>query len=83
MWQKANDDEKAPYIAMSNQDKQRYQAELEAYNYRSPPYFHCHAGIFFSKKGMHDCVNFLRGHAQCFKDKKAEARLHFSFQALD
>ena len=34
MWQKANDDEKAPYIAMSNQDKQRYQAELEAYNYR-------------------------------------------------
>lgn len=34
MWQKANDDEKAPYIAMSNQDKQRYLAELEAYNYR-------------------------------------------------
>ena len=35
MWQKATDDEKAPYIAMSNQDKTRYQAELEAYNYRS------------------------------------------------
>ena len=35
MWQKATDEEKAPYIAMSNQDKTRYQAELEAYNYRS------------------------------------------------
>ena len=35
MWQKATDEEKAPYIAMSNQDKTRYLAELEAYNYRS------------------------------------------------
>ena len=34
MWQKASDEEKSPYIAMSNTDKQRYQAELEAYNYR-------------------------------------------------
>ena len=36
MWQKASEEEKAAYIAMSNQDKQRYQAELEAYNYRYP-----------------------------------------------
>ena len=34
MWQKASDEEKSAYIAMSNTDKQRYQAELEAYNYR-------------------------------------------------
>jgi hypothetical protein len=34
MWSKASDHEKAPYIALSNQDKLRYQAELEAYNYR-------------------------------------------------
>lgn len=34
MWQKATDEEKAPYIAMSNQDKARYQSELEAYNYK-------------------------------------------------
>ena len=38
MWQKASEEEKAPYIAMSNQDKNRYQAELEAYNYRQA---HC------------------------------------------
>lgn len=35
MWAKASDEEKAAYIAMSNQDKQRYSAEMEAYNYRS------------------------------------------------
>lgn len=34
MWARAAEDEKAPYIAMSNQDKLRYQADLEAYNYR-------------------------------------------------
>ena len=34
MWQKASEEDKAVYVAMSNQDKQRYQAEVEAYNYR-------------------------------------------------
>ena len=35
MWQNASEEEKSPYVAMSNQDKARYQAELEAYNFRS------------------------------------------------
>ncbi|KAK9803900.1 hypothetical protein WJX72_003210 [[Myrmecia] bisecta] len=34
MWANATDQDKAPYIAMSNQDRTRYTAELEAYNYR-------------------------------------------------
>eukprot|EP00877_Chromochloris_zofingiensis_P011176 jgi/Chrzof1/6311/Cz18g03030.t1 len=34
MWQKASDYEKAPYLELANQDRARYQAELEAYNYR-------------------------------------------------
>lgn len=34
MWQNASEEEKSPYVAMSNQDKARYQAELESYNFR-------------------------------------------------
>ena len=34
MWQKATEAEKAPYVAMAAKDKQRYTAELEAYNCR-------------------------------------------------
>ncbi|KAK9868039.1 hypothetical protein WJX84_009244 [Apatococcus fuscideae] len=34
MWQTASEEEKSPYVAMSNQDKARYQAELESYNFR-------------------------------------------------
>lgn len=34
MWQRASEEEKAPYVAMYHQDKHRYQAELEAFNYR-------------------------------------------------
>ena len=34
MWALARQEDKAPYVAISQQDKQRYHAELEAYNYR-------------------------------------------------
>jgi hypothetical protein len=34
MWQRSTDYEKAPYLELANQDRQRYQSELEAYNYR-------------------------------------------------
>lgn len=34
MWQAAGPEERAPYIALSNADKERYQAELVAYNKR-------------------------------------------------
>ncbi len=57
MWQKASDEEKSAYIAMSNTDKQRYQAELEAYNYRylrvCQLYDQCHHTITV----IHICVS--------------------------
>lgn len=34
MWQKASDYEKGPYIELANHDRIRYQADLEAYNFR-------------------------------------------------
>jgi HMG (high mobility group) box len=34
MWQQASEAEKAPYIALSNADKERYHAELAAYKQR-------------------------------------------------
>lgn len=34
MWQQASEGEKAPYIALSNADKERYHAELAAYKQR-------------------------------------------------
>lgn len=34
MWQKAGQDERAPYVAIAAADKDRYLGELEAHNYR-------------------------------------------------
>lgn len=34
MWQQCSEEEKAPYVALSKKDKQRYMAELEAYSCR-------------------------------------------------
>lgn len=34
MWHKASAEERAPYVAMAQSDKERYQSELEAHNYR-------------------------------------------------
>lgn len=34
MWQSAGEEEKAPFKAMAQADKDRYLGELEAHNYR-------------------------------------------------
>ena len=34
LWTQATEMEKAPYIALANIDRMRYQSELEAFNYR-------------------------------------------------
>jgi HMG (high mobility group) box len=47
MWQAATEAEKAPYIALSDADKERYHAELTAYKLR---YGFCHILVFVGEQ---------------------------------
>ena len=48
LWQKTSEEEKAPYAAMAASDKLRYQAELEAYNYKCGAQKTCNANLLCS-----------------------------------
>ena len=57
LWQKTSEEEKAPYAAMAASDKLRYQAELEAFNYKCGAQKTCNANLLCSS----DMINFGPG----------------------